>query len=159
RRYRSQLNYDGPLGFGWDFNYNESLFIRPSGNVVRVDGGSHVDEWVLNADGTFTAPAGFFGTLIREPDGSYVLREPNGFKRLYRPDGRLYAHQDRHGNKMLFEYDGRGLLNRVIDSYGREIDFVFEQRIERTKTTYRLTRIRDFAGREILYSYDENGDL
>ncbi|MCI0589416.1 MAG: DUF6531 domain-containing protein, partial [Planctomycetes bacterium] len=26
RRYRSRLTYDGPLGHGWDFDYNETLF-------------------------------------------------------------------------------------------------------------------------------------
>ena len=26
RSYRSKLDYDGPLGFGWDYSYNEALF-------------------------------------------------------------------------------------------------------------------------------------
>ena len=46
RGYRSQLDYDGPLGFGWDFNYNERLYPQENGDVVRANGRSHLDRWV-----------------------------------------------------------------------------------------------------------------
>jgi YD repeat-containing protein len=156
RTYRSQLDYNGPLGFGWDFTYNDSLFPQANGDVVRVNGKGHIDRWLSNVDGSYTAPAGFFRTLVREADGSYVTRSPEGFKRFYATDGRLEAHEDRHGNTMRFEYDLRGNLARVIDAYGRMILYtfaIFPGNVDR------LVRITDFAGREVVYSYDQNGDL
>ncbi|MCI0635017.1 MAG: DUF6531 domain-containing protein, partial [Actinobacteria bacterium] len=126
RRYRSRIRLNGPLGHGWDFTYNETLRVdEATGDVTRENGQSHLDTWRRNADGSYTAPAGYFGTLIRELDGTYVLREPNGFKRLFNADGRLLSHADRFGNRLLFEYDFRGNIDVVVDPYGREIDFVY----------------------------------
>ncbi|MCI0635018.1 MAG: Ig-like domain-containing protein, partial [Actinobacteria bacterium] len=126
RRYRSRIRFNGPLGHGWDFTYNETLRVDDAtGDVTRENGQSHLDTWRRNADGSYAAPAGYFGTLIRDLDGTYVLREPNGFKRLFNSDGQLLSHVDRFGNRLLFEYDFRGNIDVVVDPYGREIDFVY----------------------------------
>jgi hypothetical protein len=39
RRYRSRIEFDGPLGHNWDFTYNEGLVVLPGGDVER-----HVDD-------------------------------------------------------------------------------------------------------------------
>lgn len=156
RSYRSKLDYDGPLGFGWDFSYNEALFPQENGDVVRVNGRGHLDTWVRNPDGTFTTPAGFFRTLLAREDGTYVTRSPEGFKRFYRADGKLERYEDRYGNTMHFQYDDAGNIDRVIDPYSRAIDFTFESFPDGVD---RLVGITDFSGREVVYSYDENGDL
>jgi RHS repeat-associated protein len=156
RVYRSQLDYDGPLGHGWNFDYNETLFVEESGDVVRFNRRSTIMTWKRNPDGSYQSPEGFFGTLRRRADGTFVLREPEGFQRFYRADGRLFCHQDRFGNQMLFDYDEFGNLDVVVDPFGREIDFVFELFDD---DRHRLTRIVDFTGREIVYTYDANFDL
>lgn len=156
RTYRSQLEYDGPIGFGWNFRYNETLFFEPNGDVVRYTGRSHEGRWRRNEDGSYTAPPGYFGFLQRTDDGLYTLIESDGFQRLYREDGRLICHQDRFNNRMLFDYDARGNLHRVIDVFGREIQFVFETAGDGVD---RLARIEDFMGRQVRYQYDRNGDL
>ncbi len=156
RRYRSRLAYDGPLGYGWDYPYNERLYFRANGDVVRSNGVGHVDTWTANADGSYTAPPGHFRQLMRRGDGTYVLRSPEGFKRTYDIDGRLIRYQDRNGDQMAFLYDARRNLDMVVDPFGREIAFEFQ-----TDATGvdRLTRITDFAGREMVYAYDGLGDL
>lgn len=156
RRYRSQLEYDGPLGYGWDYDYNDQLFEQPNGDIVRLDGRGHIDTWVRNPDLSYTAPPGFFGTLLKQGDGTFLLREPSGFRRAYDTDGFLTRHTDRHGNRMLFEYDVDGNLDRVTDAYDRVIDFRFAAQPDGLK---RLACIVDFDGREIIYIYDANGDL
>ncbi|MCI0637002.1 MAG: DUF6531 domain-containing protein, partial [Actinobacteria bacterium] len=160
RRYRSRIQYDGPLGHGWDFNYDEKIRVEPNGDVTCVNGKSHVDTWRRNGDGSYTPPPGFFGTLIRDVDGTYVFREPDGFRRVFRPNGQLLCHVDRFGNRMLFAHDHRGNLDFVVDPYGRQIDFVF-QRFELGGGAFadRLVRVVDFIGREVVYAYDERGDL
>jgi RHS repeat-associated protein len=156
RTYRSQLDYDGPLGFGWDFTYNEGLYLEANGDLTRLNGGGHLDTWELNPDGTFNAPGGHFRTLAARDDGTFVLRSPDGFRRYYDAGGRLFADEDRWGNRMLFYYDARGTLDRVVDAYGREIDFEFQTFAGGVD---RLVRIVDFIGREVVYRYDGNGDL
>src|SRR5262249_42603948 len=81
RWYRSRLDYNGPLGYGWDFNYNEGLYFQPNGNIVRNDGGAHLDTWTRNPDGTFAAPLGQFRVLVQQADGTYALRDPDGSRR------------------------------------------------------------------------------
>lgn len=156
RTYRSRLDYNGPLGFGWNFRYNESLFIEPNGDVVRYTGRSHEGTWTRNADGTFTPPAGYFGYLSRTEDGLYMLVDTDGFQRIYREDGLVICHQDRFNNRMLFDYDDRGNLHRVIDVYGREIQFTFQTFPDGID---RIVKVEDFTGRQVRYEYDNHGDL
>lgn len=156
RVYRSQFDYDGPLGFGWTFDYNDGLFFEPNGDIVRINSRSHVGMWTLNANGTYSAPEGYFSLLERRNDGAFVLTEPDGFLRFYRSDGRLFCHQDRYGNQMLFDYDDFGNLDTVIDVFGREIDFQFEEQVD---GIFRLAMVEDFIGRQIKYEYDARGDL
>lgn len=156
RTYRSQLTYDGPLGHGWNWDYNEGLWIQENGDVMRVNGRSHIATWSANGDGTFEAPEGYFGVMMQDSDGSYVLITPDGFERFYREDGRLFCHQDQYGNRMLFDYDHFGNLSKVIDVFGREIDFTFTLQSDGKR---RLTKITDFIGREVIYEYDANGNL
>ena len=156
RSYRSQVAYTGPLGHGWDFTYNECLFIEGDGNVTRSSGTGRLDTWIRNEDGSYTAPLGYFGTLAKQADGTYVIRSPDGFKRFYSTAGRLTRHEDRHGNNLRFEYDAQDNLSRVIDTYGRPIDFTFEIFPDGVD---RLTRVTDFFGREVAYGYDADGNL
>ncbi len=155
RRYRSQINYDGPLGYGWDFAYNERLSILAGGSVARSNGYGHVATWVKNPDTSYTAPPGQFGTLTVEGNGSYLLREPSGFKRAYSSTGMLQQHTDRHGNSMQFIYDGDGNLVQIIDVFGRTYSLTYDYISGRN----RITSLIDFSGREVVYSYDNSGDL
>ncbi|MCI0636258.1 MAG: hypothetical protein L0206_20440, partial [Actinobacteria bacterium] len=59
-----------------------------------------------------------------------------------------------------FEYDFRGNIDVVVDPYGREIDFVYATFTDQNGDVVdRLVRIADFIGREVVYTYDERGDL
>ncbi len=156
RTYRSKLDYNGPIGFGWNYRYNEILFIEPNGDIVRYTGRSHEGIWTLNADGSYGSPAGYFGILAKMQDGTFMLTESDGFQRFYRTDGRVMMHLDRFGNRMLFDYDAAGNLHRVIDVFGREIQFVFKKSPDGVA---RLAMIEDFTGRQVSYEYDSNGNL
>ena len=156
RVYRSRLIYNGPVGFGWSFNYNEGLYFDTNGDIVRFNGQARLNRWVRLPDGTFQTPNGDFRDFRKEADGSYLLLSADGFKRRYRADGRLFLLEDRFGNRMLFDYDARGNLKRVIDVYGREIDFTFAQFADGFD---RLVKVKDFIGREVVYKYDTRGDL
>lgn len=156
RTYRSQFNFNGPLGHNWDFNYREFLIVPdptdPNQDILRCSGRSRMDKYVRNPDGTFTSPDGFYDILTENPDGTFTIRNRNGFKTNFSADGKLASLIDRNGNTMSFTYDTQGVLTTVTDTMGRDIDFTFNDK-------GRLVAITDFFGRTIRYTYDGNGDL
>jgi RHS repeat-associated protein len=156
RSFRSGMNFNGPLGHNWEFNYNRRLFTM-AGGVLRMDGFARADAYLPRGDGTFTAPTGFYTGLTRNPDGSFTEREPNGTKIQYsQPDARGVAVMtrvmDRNGNTMRFIYNGQNQLVQVIDTLGRPIDY-------RYNADGRLIEVTDFIGRTIRFTYDANDDL
>jgi YD repeat-containing protein len=168
RRYLSGVIFRGPMGSSWEFNYNRRLmevnlvnlqYIRENtfpqvkvGDVVRMDGYGRADLYVRNPDGSYTAPAGFYMKLVRNPDGTFVERDRVGNKAFYlRPDSeglaRLSALSDRNGNTMRFQYNAQNQLVRVLDTLGRPIDY-------RYSAEGLLVEVRDFLGRAIRFEYD-----
>ncbi len=63
---------------------------------------------------------------------------------------------DRHGNVVTFEYEvvsefpglNSKRLSRILDSYGRDIDFTYNE-------SGQLSAVEDFDGRRVEYSYDQ----
>lgn len=155
RSYRSQYNYNGPLGHNWDFNYNQRLVVPSdpnSENVLFCSGEARFDTYVSNGDGTFVIPDGYYNELFLNADNTFTLRDRHGFKTFFDVSGRLTAQSDRHGNTMTFGYNGSGQLVKVVDTLGREIAF-------RYNAVGRLKDITDFTGRRVTYTYDLHGDL
>jgi YD repeat-containing protein len=72
RSYRSQADYDGPLGMNWDFGDNMRL-VRSGSTVTLIDGQGLRETFVTGAGG-FIAPPGLYGRLSTNADGSYTLR-------------------------------------------------------------------------------------
>jgi YD repeat-containing protein len=157
RTYRSGMTFNGPLGHNWEFNYNRRLFVMVGGDVLRMDGFARADAYTMSGDGTFTSPTGFYTTLTRNPDGTFIEREGNGTKIHYsQPDSRGVAVMtqvvDRHGNTMRFLYNLRRQLIQIIDTLGRPIEY-------RYSADGRLMEVRDFSNRTLRFDYDRNGDL
>ncbi|MBL4850239.1 MAG: RHS repeat protein, partial [Planctomycetes bacterium] len=157
RRYKSRITYNGPVGHNWDHEYHEALYAAVDGSAVtRVNGFGHVATWTRNPDGSYKAPTGYFDVLLRLPEGGWILRRPMGLKHYYYEDGRLRAREDKYGNRMLFDYDRLGNLDRIIDVYGREYRLAYYAAPD---GFWRLRSVTDFIGRQVVYSYDQNGDL
>ena len=103
------------MGHNWDFNYDRRLveltgdnvdlipFRNPetgpiSGDVLRMDAFGRVDVYELQADQSYSAPAGFYTRLVRKSDGSFAERDHAG--RIVRygvPDNLGNAPNDRDG--------------------------------------------------------------
>ena len=171
RTYRSRIEYNGPLGFNWDHNYNKRLVMQANGNVARFDGESRFDIYVKNADGTYAAPSGYFDTLIVAPDASdpkkmsgATITDKHATVNVYDSDGFISQIKDRNGNTMTFTYspllckEGEGgdssckNLIAVTDTVGRVIRYTYNAQ-------GKLTSITDFAGRTVQFGYDNNFDL
>jgi RHS repeat-associated protein len=158
RKYRSGINFEGPLGHNWEFNYNRRLFIEANGDVIRMDGHGRADRYTLSGD-TFTAPAGFYTCLEQNSDGSFVERDKNGTKVFYsaphnqsatseRPICHMTELRDRNGNRMRFKYNVAKQLVEVIDTLGRSIAYKYD-------TQGHLIEVEDFSGRKLTFQYDD----
>jgi RHS repeat-associated protein len=156
RHYRSGMNYDGPLGYGWEFNYNRRLAMQTNGDVLRMDGAGRADRYVLTS-GSFQAPSGFYTQLIQTNGGSFVERDRHGMRWFYAPTNALGIAQmtsmlDRNSNQMTFQYNTLGQLTNVTDTLQRPITYGYDG-------NGRLTTVVDFTGRMLQFVYDANGDL
>ncbi len=162
RTYRSQIEYNGPLGQGWDHVYNDRLTKMPpgspgAGDVLRHDGSGRTDGFHPTGNG-FDSPRGTFGVLKQIASG-FELEEPDGTRRSYEPTFhapserfRLAKIVDRHGNFMTFHYSLFDRLLKVVETMGREITFAHDSRGH-------ITSITDFTGRTVTYTYDCDDNL
>jgi RHS repeat-associated protein len=155
RTYRSGVLFDGPLGHGWEFNYNRRLVLETSGTVLRMEGHGRADRYGL-AGASFQAPTGYYTTLVRNPDGTFVETDRNRSRALYAtPDAdgvaRLAELRDRNGNRMRFIYDQQRLVE-VVDTLSRSIRYRYDD-------GGRLAGVTDFTGRTIQLGYDAEGHL
>jgi RHS repeat-associated protein len=155
--YRSGMSYDGPMGQGWDFNYNRRLAVDTNGNVRAINGLGRVDPYTWTTNLTFTVPAGFFTQLKRNLDGTFTERDRHGTTNFYFATNTLGIAQlsrlsDRNSNQMTFQYNTASQLTNVVDTLGRSIAYGYD-------ANGRLTTVSDFAGRTSHFAYDSNGDL
>lgn len=130
RTYRSQIAFDGPLGQGWDFEYNDRLTVLPAsgnpilftqigeanppvaGDVLHYDGSGRIDKFQKSGSG-YSAPRGVFEDLQAGSDSEgpfYTLKDPAGTEREFRPTRafpltryQLVRTTDRFGNKLRFK--------------------------------------------------------
>ncbi|MDO8526089.1 MAG: RHS repeat-associated core domain-containing protein, partial [Deltaproteobacteria bacterium] len=154
RTYRSRVDFEGPLGFNWDHNYNKRLVEMEGGNIRRFDGDARFDDYKL-VEGKYVAPAGRFDRLIKNADGTYHIRDNHGTVYNYAADGFISAIIDRNDNQITFTYfevADQKRLDFVTDTLGRKIEYEYDG-------TGRLTRVEDFSGRTIRFDYDNNSDL
>jgi YD repeat-containing protein len=156
RAYRSGMNYDGPLGRGWEFTQNRRLVVQTNGNVLRVDGSGRADLYVAGGGG-FQSPSGFYTRLTLNLDGTFQEREPHGTLWLYSRTNdlgiaALTTMLDRNSNTMSFSYNAAGQLTNVTDTLGRPLSYRYD-------ANGRLVSVVDFTGRTVSYGYNTNGDL
>lgn len=173
RTYKNQSNWDGPLGFNWDHNYNLRLRVA-NDTIFRSTGALGEEAYVRNPNDFFAPPDGQHGIVIEnytlEQDVSFIWRAPGGIRYLYQessayPDvHRIKRIEDKHGNDLRFMYDPLDHLSMIIlndpnpNNPNRIIQFTYDEQD-------RIVLIRDYTrefgrnGRQWRYSYDDLGDL
>lgn len=149
RFYNSRDGYAGPLGKGWHHNYDSFLTVNPDGTVSLSYPDGHVSVFTFS-NGVYRA-VDCFETLIREPNGNYVLTFKDQLKYIYDAQGRLIQITDKNENVFNLQYSD-SVLAAVYEPTGRYLQFSYSD-------DNRLTQITDIAGRTADYSYDLNGYL
>lgn len=172
RRYRSRIQYNGVLGHNWTHNYDAKLVVHAGaqgGHIFLLDGNGRMEFYRKVTTNVYASPDGSYNTfrvVVNNPQGSeFELINRHGTRTRFRRDGsavpppqgtvmRMTQIADRNGNTLRFLYEDGANPNRltaVLDTYGRRIEYLY--------TNGKLTTVRDFQGREIVLTYDANGDL
>ena len=163
RHYESQSIYSGVLGWGWDHNLNRRLVELYKGDVLYFDGSGRRERYKAIKQGEmitgYESPKGYFTTLKKRVDGSFLIKGPQGFMEMFNSLGRIIRLQDPHGNKMFFYYNLEGKLSAVVDTLGRTFLFNYYPYVTGDKKSNRLKSITDFNNKSVYYDYDEKGEL
>jgi RHS repeat-associated protein len=152
RSYNSQDGGNGPLGYGWTWNYNISLAEDATAGVVVVRWGDGKTEvWEPDGAGGYTPMYGVFSRLTKNPDGSFVLWRKDLTQCRFDTAHRLAAILDEFGNTLSFGYSGANLVS-ILDTSGRTTTVSYD-------AANRITNVLDPIGRSVTFAYNVNGDL
>ena len=155
RSYSSRQNFSGPLGFNWEISYQRRVFPVDATTVSVVNGGGREDVYKGSGGSQFTSPAGVFDDLIRNGDNTYTQTDPAGMRFDYDVDGYLTAMTDRNGNTLSMQRNSHHNITQITDTQGRPYAVAYTD----VSASQKVASITDFAGRQVVYSYDGNGDL
>lgn len=172
RTYRSRSSIKGLLGWGWHYDFEETIeldsgsctgaqiiWTRPDG-IVRFPI-SAPTSWPMGIpplNQPFASePASPFELVAIPPGGAaafaWEIRERNGLKhRFGGPKGHLASLIDGHGNHIDFKWAGEGTLQEIVDSVGRVIRFTYSNGLIQTIEVVGVPGIAEFA-------HGQSGDL
>ncbi|MGB2823216.1 MAG: FG-GAP-like repeat-containing protein, partial [Phycisphaerae bacterium] len=136
----------GPRGYGWSHNWQWALEEGSDGTVriTTPTGGERV--FGPARFGRYISEPGDYATLTALGGGAFLLTEPDGVAYAFRADGLLDYVEDLNGNRITagytdglltslahscgqalqLEYNAAGRIERILDSYGREVAFTYD---------------------------------
>jgi RHS repeat-associated protein len=137
----------------------EGAVLKPRGYRTD-DGGIIAENTPLFLEDTFegairlaTRPAEFFEAPVMTDVTGWELTLRDGRVLLFDKEGKLEEMRDRVGNKVAFNRDGQGKIQRITHTpSGKEIVFTRDG-------SNRIQSITDPAGNKVQYRYTSNGDL
>ncbi|MBZ0111129.1 MAG: DUF6531 domain-containing protein, partial [Thermoanaerobaculia bacterium] len=161
RTYRNQTLGRGPLGPGWDHEYNQRLRELPNGDVEYYDGrgrrelfkyeGEAVDAGSGTERRQYSSPPGRFASLDRNAEG-FLLLDAHWNQARFDRHGRLVMIADSvkdsedTGTELEFFYDAQSHLVRV-SSNGRQVAISYND-------SGLIKSVSDHDGRTVRYNYD-----
>lgn len=146
---------------------------KHKGLARYYNGETRADDFT-NSGAGWVSPGGYYSKLIDEGDvplgvygypQQFRLRDAQGYiftfgyVSAYNPFGTYYyltKVEDRKGNAIHVVYETvasfRDRIDYIIDELGRKIDFIYD-------SFGRLSMLKDFDGREVAYTHDQNANL
>ncbi len=158
RTYNSQDWDNSLLGWGWTFNFGKRLIITRNkagekviGVLLRTGEKNYYKE---NPDGILERLTDYGATyqLIKNPDGTYTIKNRDGSRTEIRSDGKIDRVIDRNGNTLVFQYNSVGCLSRITNASGNYVDF-------QLGPNGKVASITDNFGRTVAYTYDQDANL
>lgn len=173
RRHTTRRNIQNSIfGEAWAFNYAHTFTQETDDLSLTFDGFGRVDSFEHKGGDIWEGTRGRFDRAMWDGVSSLVVRRPSGLELVFDTEGdaalgtligHLTALRSPNGNEIALDYENTGpLLERKIltmtESYGREITFTYGDGIHSINDN-RCTKISDFSGREVVYTYDASGYL
>lgn len=138
-----------PIASGWTHSYNVYLNGAGTSTVTVVEGDGAQNAFTQNVDGSFTAPAGVFDTLVRNVDSTYKLTRKSGVVLNFGSNNKLASIVDLNGNTTSVAYGTNGQVSTITDAASRVLTLGYN-------TSNCLTTITDPISRQFSISYDTN---
>ena len=152
--YRSLRLFNGRYGYGWFFSYDIKIRKLSTGNILLIDETGRKTEYIKNGTQYRREIICFEDVIDQNPDGSYTRRLKDGKKYEFNLNGILTSISDTNNNTIQFEYNASGKL--PIMGVSKYMVMLTPSVIA---LDYRLEKITDTSGRQILFNYDNNGRL
>jgi len=138
---------NGPLGFGWAFNYAMSLSADPvTGNVTITEENGGQVSFTLSG-GVYSAPPRDIATLVKNADGSYTFTRDGRLKYAFNSSGQWTGVTDLNGYATTLAHNANGQLATVTDPASRSLTFGW--------TGSNLTSVTDPIGRSVSFAYND----
>lgn len=153
RTYNSNDPAEGPLGYGWSFNWQLSVNPLENGDalVLRADG--RIDLFTMNPDHTYTAPLGIHDALSLTADGKYRLLTHDQTLYSFDASDRLEAVTSETGQTTSLHYNGNSQLDFVTEPAGRQLAITYYP-------DGHMREISDPQGNTVSFEYfPDTGDL
>lgn len=169
RSYSSNAgNEPGPMGVGWDHNYNSRIVGTPCGDVIVIGGEGSGMRFVDDGNGGLRPLKGYHGTLVANVEDhsfDFYSKSGNRFHYATASEGALHLTwmADPNGNRTTLEYevgpDKEPRVAAVRDSAGRTLRFHYEMAAFRFWKGQVLTRVEAPGGMVESFEYDVFGNL
>ena len=147
----------GPLGYGWNSDYEMSLSESSGTVTITQENGAQVTFTQSGSSWVPSAPR-FIATLTNNSDGSWTFVRQARDTFQFNSAGQLTAETDLNGYTSTFAFAG-GLLSTVTDSSGRSLSFTWET-VNGSSVIHNVTDTNVTPNRITTFQYnDGNGNL
>lgn len=150
RTYKSQLDYNGPFGYGWAWNHMEQLLFLANGDFSYLNNnGTFSTIKTNNSKTSFYYVNGAKYELSRVGE-EYHMIYFDGSKKIFDKNGILKEKIDQNGNRLIFNRASQDKISSITDNHGQSLIFTY--------TEDNVTEIVDNSGRSVSYGYGDGGD-
>lgn len=174
--YNSILLQEGPVGLGWNHNFEAQLNKAGSGNVEIIWNQNRVSRFYKLGDGSYQPNIRLnpYESLTEDASGNFTLTERNGESYLFNSSGQLTQQHNKIGQSLSFSYNAANRLESITeDISGRTLTLSYNANgllsgisdpLNRAATfTYdgmnRLITYTDAGGYETHYTYNAIGQV
>ena len=169
RTYNSKAaGMNGLFGRGWSFEYDEALSLKENGDVTFKRGDGSTLIFTKNADGTYSAPAGYYLTLTKIQTGTGTFTDYDGTNTSYP----IYEYEITDKSNTVKHFNSVGLMTKITDEDGFVTELSYDDNyslstlITPQGRTYTFTMNNGYVseislpnGKTLKYGYDDNNNL
>ena len=144
RAYSSRTDYSGPIGNGWDFNYNARLIL----DAATIEAATRGELIVNGTLHKFTKNGGSWGSAA---GNFYRLEYENGKINIY--DRQLFRMEFEKSSENIHGWRLKALASRHSSFVANRVELTYQKKSDR------LERILEPYGNQINVIYDKDGRI